>query len=171
MEFTCHTTYNQKALTAMARAVRKTVRAKRSRWIRLYARIIVGLLLVSLWLSWGNILQTVLHCAVIAALLLIDWKEDAINAYFAKRKALPGTEAADTTFFSDHFLTKTAAAESKWQYDKILALAETRDYLVFVMGKNHALAMEKAALEGGSVPAFCNFLEKQSEQKIQKVGG
>ncbi len=171
MEFTCHTTYNQNALTAMARAVRKTVRAKQSRWIRLYARIIVALLLVSLWLTWGNILQTVLHGAVIAALLLIDWKEDAINAYFAKRKALPGTAASDTTFFSDHFLVKTAAAESKWQYDKILALAETGDYLVFVMGKNHALAMEKAALEGGSVSAFCHFLEEKSGQKIQNVGG
>ena len=32
MQFTCHTTYNQKALTALARAVRKTIRAKRSRW-------------------------------------------------------------------------------------------------------------------------------------------
>lgn len=171
MEFTCHTTYNQNALTAMARAVRKTVRAKQSRWIHLYARIIVALLLVSLWLTWGNILQTVLHGTVIAALLLIDWKEDAINAYFAKRKALPGTAASDTTFFSDHFLVKTAAAESKWQYDKILALAETGDYLVFVMGKNHALAMEKAALEGGSVSAFCHFLEEKSGQKIQNVGG
>ena len=171
MEFTCHTTYNQNALTAMARAVRKTVRSKQSRWIRLYARIIVVLLLVSLWLTWGNILQTVLHGAVIAALLLIDWKEDAINAYFAKRKALPGTAASDTTFFSDHFLVKTAAAESKWQYDKILALAETGDYLVFVMGKNHALAMEKAALEGGSVSTFFHFLEEKSGQKIQNVGG
>ena len=78
MEFTCHTTYDQKALTAMARAVRKTVRAKRSRWIRLYAWIIIGLLLVALWLSWGNVWQTAVNCAVIAALLLISWKEDAL---------------------------------------------------------------------------------------------
>lgn len=171
MEFTCHTTYDQHALTAMARAIRKTVRTKQSRWIHLYARVMIGLLLVSLWLSWGNLLQTVLHGAVIAALLLIEWKEDALNAYFAKRKALPGTDTADTTFFSDHFLVKTAAAESKWQYDKILALAETGDYLVLVMGKNHALAMEKAALEGGSLSAFFHFLEEKSEQKIQNVGG
>ena len=30
MEFTCHTTYDQKALTAMARAVRKTIRRRRA---------------------------------------------------------------------------------------------------------------------------------------------
>lgn len=134
MEFTCHTTYDQKALTVMARAVRKTVRAERSRRVRLYAWIIIGLLLVSLWMSWGNVSQTVPCCAVIAALLLINWKEDALNGYFAKRKALPGTDFADTTFYPDYYLVKTAAAESKWEYDKILALAETQDYLILVMG-------------------------------------
>lgn len=171
MEFTCHTTYDHKALTAMARAVRKTVRSKRSRWIHLYAWIIIALLLVSLWLSWGNVWQTVLHCVVIASLLLIHWKEDAINGYFAKRKALPGTDFADTIFYSDHYLVKTAAAESKWQYDKILALAETEDYFLFVMGKNHALAIEKATLEGGSIPEFCRFIEEKSGRKLQNIGG
>ena len=100
------------------------------------------------------------EAAVIAALPLINWKEDALNGFFAKRKTLPGTDSTDTAFYSDHYLVKTAAAESKWQYDRILALAETRDYLVFVMGKNHALAMEKAALEGGSISEFCRFIEE-----------
>ena len=171
MEFTCHTTYNQKALTAMARAVRKTVQAKRSRLVHLYAWIIIGLLLVSLWLTWGEIWQTVVHCVVIAALLLINWKEDALNGYFAKRKALPGTDAADTTFYPDYYLVKTAAAESKWQYERILVLAETREHLVFVMSKNYALAMEKASLKGGSLSEFCRFLEEKTGQKVQHIGG
>ena len=119
----------------------------------------------------GNIWQTAANCAVIAALLLINWKEDALNAFFAKRKALPGTDCADTTFFPDCFLVKTAAAESKWQYDKILALAETVEYLVLVMGKNYALAVEKATLAGGSLPGFRRFLEEQSGQNIQNIGG
>lgn len=170
MEFACHTTYDQKALTAMARAVRKTVQAKRSRQIRFYAWVIIGLLLVSLWLSWGSVWLTVLHCAVILALLLISWKEDSINAYFAKRKALPGTDSADTKFYSDYYLVKTAAAETKWQYEKILALAESGGYLVFVMGNNHALAMEKAALEGGSISEFYRFIEEKSGHRVQKIG-
>lgn len=171
MEFTCHTTYDQTALTAMARAVRKTLRAKTNRRVRLYAWIIIGLLLVSLWLSWGTLWQMVLSCLVIAALILIHWKEDALNGYFAKRKALPGTDTADTTFYPDHYLVRTAAAESKWCYDKILALAETQDYLVFVMGKDHALAMEKANLAGGSISEFRRFLEEKSGRKIQNIGG
>ena len=171
MEFTCHTTYDQKALTAMARAVRKTVRAKRSRVVRVWAWVIIGLLAVSLWLSWGNIWRTAANCAVIVVLLLINWKEDALNGYFARRKALPGTSAADTAFYPDHYLVKTAAAESRWQYDRILALAETGEYLVLVMGKNHALAMEKVTLEGGSLPEFRRFLEERSGQKLQNIGG
>ena len=169
MEFTCHTTYDQKALTAMARAVRKTVRAKRNRYIRLYAWIIIGLLLVSVWLSWGNVWQTALNSAAIVAMLLVTWKEDAINGYFAKRKALPGTDFSDTVFHPDNFLVKTAAAESRWQYDKILALADTDGYVIFVMGKNHAMAMEKANLEGGSISEFCRFIEDKSGRKIQNI--
>ena len=105
-------------------------------------------------------------CSIPLALL-----GEALNAFFAKRKALPGTDCADTTFFPDCFLVKTAAAESKWQYDKILALAETVEYLVLVMGKNHALAVEKATLAGGSLPGFRRFLEEQSGQNIQNIGG
>lgn len=162
MEFTCHTTYNQKTLTAMSRAIRKTVRAKRNRRIRLFAWIIIGLLLVSVWLSWDNIWQTAANSITIAALLLLNWKEDTINGYFARRKALPGTDCADTAFYPDHFLVKTEAAEARWKYDRILALAETRNYLVLVMGKDHALAVEKANLKGGSISGFIRFLEEQS---------
>ena len=171
MEFTFHTTYNQKALTAMARAVRKTTRAKTSRRVRLYAWLIIGLLLVSLWLSWGEIWKMAVSCIALAAFLLVNWKEDAINGYFAKRKALPGTDCADTICYPDYFLVKTAVAETQWQYDSILALAETKDYILFVMGKNHALAIEKAALAGGSIQEFCRFIQEKSGQKLQNIGG
>lgn len=171
MEFTCHTTYDQKALTAMARAVRKTIRAKRSRAVRCYAWVVIALLLVSLWLSWGKVWQTALYGVVLAGLLLVLWKEDAINGFFAKRKALPGTNEAEVLFTPDYYLVKTDAAESKWHYDKILALAESGAYLLFVLGPNHAMAVDKGTLEGGSLPAFYRFLEERTGQKIQKVGG
>lgn len=169
MEFICHTTYDQKALTAMARAIRKTVRARKSRRTRFYAWVIIGLLLLSVWLSWGNIWKTAAICAVIAALLLICWKEDAINGFVAKHSSLPGTGAADTEFYPDYFLVKTAAAESRWQYDKILALAETDGHFLFVMGKNHAMALEKAGLEGGSSADFSRFIEEKSGRSIRDI--
>ena len=101
----------------------------------------------------------------------IIWNSISLCIPFPKQKVLPGAELADTTFYADHYLVKTGAAESKWQYDKILALAETQDYLIFVMGKNHALAMEKVTLEGGSISEFCHFIEEKSGRKIQNIGG
>lgn len=171
MHFTCHTTYHQQTLTAMSRALRKTVRAERSRKAAVYSWVVIGLGLISLYLSWGTIWKTVLGCVVVAGLLLILWKEDAINGFFARRRALPGTDAADIIFYPEYYLVKTAAAESKWQYDKILALAETRGYVLFVLGQNHALAMEKAGLEGGSAQEFCHFLEERTGKKVQDIGG
>lgn len=71
-----------------------------------------------------------LSCAVISGLLLVNWKDDAIDGYFAKRMALPGTDSADTTsIYPDHYFVITAVAESRWRYDKPLALAETGNTL------------------------------------------
>ena len=71
----------------------------------------------------------------------------------------------------DHYLVKTTAAESKRQYDKSFAPAERGNHLVFIMGKNHALSIEKANLAGGSIQEFGRFIEEKSGQKIQNIGG
>ena len=171
MEFTCHTTYNQKALTAANRALRKTIRAERSLIVRHWGWWVAALAAVSFWLSWGTAWQMVFSCVVIFGLLVVNWKGDAIDAYFEKRWVFPETDVAHTAFCGDHFLVKTAAAESRRHYDKILALAETGEYLVLVMEKSRALAMEKVSLEGGSLPEFRRFLEEKSGQNIRDIGG
>ena len=119
---------------------------------------VIGVLLSAAW-------------AVIFGLLVVYWKEDAIDAYAAKRWGYRNRDFDAAAFCPDHFLVKTAAAESRWQYDKILALAETGAYLVLVMGKDHALAMEKATLAGGSLPEFRRFLEDKSGRTIRNIRG
>ena len=171
MEFTCRTKYDLNTLTAMARAVRKTVRSERSVTSRHRGWFIAGLFALSMWMSWGTAWQIALTCAVAAVLALVSWKEDAINARLAMRAALPGTEVADALFRADCFLIKTAAAETSWQYDGILAAAETGGYIVFVMGRDHALAFDKAALSGGSLTEFRAFIEEKSGLKLRSIGG
>lgn len=171
MEFTCRAACDQKALTARSRALRKTVRAEQNFLVRHRGWQVIALLAVGLWLSWGTAWQMALTCAVIFGLLLVHWKGDAIDAYAAKRWGYRSRDFDDAAFCPDHFLVKTAAAESRWQYDKILALAETGSYLVLVVGKDHALAMEKATLAGGSLPEFRRFLEDKSGRTIQNIGG
>lgn len=81
MMFTCHTTFDKKTLTIMARAVHKTIWAKRNCRIRIYVWSLIGLLLLATWLSLENIWKTVANCVVIVALLLINWKEDAMTVF------------------------------------------------------------------------------------------
>ena len=83
----------------------------------------------------------------IAALLLVR-REDTINGYFVKRKALLGTDFDDTTFYPDDYLVKITRAESNWQYDQSLALEKTWDYFLLVMERNYTMVVEKAAPEG-----------------------
>lgn len=171
MEFTCRTAYDQKALTAASRALCKTIRTQHSFAVRHRTWSVIALAAISFWLSWGTAWQMVLSCVAIFGLLIVNWKGDAIDAYFEKRWGYPDTDSADAAFYTHHFQVDAAAAESTWQYDRILALAETGEYLILVMGKNHALAMEKAMLEGGSLPEFRHFLEKKSGRTIQNIGG
>lgn len=171
MEFTCRTACDQKALTAANRVLRKTIRAEQRLIVRHRGWFFIALAAVSFWLSWGTAWKMTLSCVVIFGLLVVYWKGDAIDAYVAKRWGYRNRAFDDTAFCADHFQVKTAAAESKWQYDKILALAETGEYLVLVMGKDHALALEKATLAGGSLPEFCRFLEEKSGRNIQNIGG
>ena len=171
MEFTCRAACDQKALTARSRALRKTIRSEQSFLVRRWGGWVIVLAAVGLWLSWGTAWQMALTCVVIFGLVVVNWKGDTIDAYAVKRWGYRSRDFDDAAFYPDHFLIKTAAAESRWQYDTILALAETGAYLVLVMGKDHALAMEKTTLAGGSLPEFRRFLEKKSGQKIRNIGG
>lgn len=171
MKFTCRTACDQKALTAANRVLRKTIRAEQSLIVRHWGWWVIVLAAVAFWLSWGTAWKMVFSCVVIFGLLVVNWKGGAIDAYFAKRWGYRNRDSDAAAFCTDNFLVKTATAESKWQYDKILALVETGKYLVLVMGRNQALAMEKATLVGGSLPELRHFLEERSGMKIQNIGG
>ena len=171
MEFSCKTIHNQKALTAMARAVRKTIRAKSARRTQIFAWVIIALSLLSIYISWGKPWHVAANLFVIVALLLINWKQDALNGYCAKRRALPGVECADMVFYPDCYEVQISGAVTRWQYEKILAIAETKGYILFVMGRNHAQALDKAGLTGGTVEEFRKFLASTTGKQIQPIGG
>ena len=110
-------------------------------------------------------------CAVILLLLLVQLKEDALNAFFARRWAMPRLEDCDTCFYSDYYETRFPGSVTQWQYDRILHLAETSRYIILILGKNHAQACGKADLAGGSVEAFRSFLEQKTGKETQYIGG
>ena len=54
MEIICSTTYDRRALSALARALRKTVRRTRSRLLRVWCWVLLVLSRLSAWGSWGE---------------------------------------------------------------------------------------------------------------------
>ncbi|MGI5962570.1 MAG: YcxB family protein [Lawsonibacter sp.] len=171
MEFTCRTIYSSKALTAMARALRKTTRAQVARRIRFFSWLVVAVCSLSIYISWGHTWRVVGNSAVVLLLLLLNWKEDALNGYFAKRKAMPGMESSYMVFSPDDFQVQISGAVTRWEYSRVLALAETEQYIVLAVGKNHAIALEKRGLEGGSIERFRHFLQEKTGKPVQDIGG
>lgn len=173
MEFTTATDYDLKALTAMARALRKTVRKKKSRRAHIFGWVVVllgtFLLLPEAGGSFSVSGRTLLTLAAILVILLTFFFEDRLNGYFARKRLLPGTESAVSVFHEDSYHTETRSGRTDWPYDRIVAAAELPDYFVLVLGENHAQAYDKARLKGGSAEEFARFLEARTGLSIIRI--
>ena len=168
MEIICSTTYDRRALSALARALRKTVRRTRSRLLRVWCWVLLVLSLLSAWVSWGEWGTVALNGAVAVLMLAVLLGEDAINAFFARRNALPGMEVCTVRFLEEHYETKIAGAATQWQYSKLLRLAENDRYLVLILGKNHGQLCDKEELTGADPEELRAFLEQKSGLTVER---
>ncbi len=174
MEFTFDTVYDQKAMTALAHVLRKTVRHKHSRRSHLFGWLAMAL---GLWLSWpfgedGLTLsaRTIFTWLVLLVLLATLLWEDRLNGFIALKRTLPGLTRAHTVFGLEGYHSTTDVGSSDFPYDKILMLAETKEYFAFIFGKSHAQVYDKSSLSGGTVEEFRRFIEEKTGKVTQKLG-
>ena len=104
MGITCKTNYDRKTLAAMSLAARKTLRRRFDRLVRIYLWVVVALMAVSLWLSLDEPPSAALYAVFIALLVVIQLRQDAINAFFAHRRQVPGCEVSRTVFYPDCYV-------------------------------------------------------------------
>lgn len=173
MEFTFETIYNQKALTTMAKALRKTVRKNKSRRSHILGWIvmIMGVLLAVNSLRSGVIFSAknmVTWLAIIAIFIVFIW-EDKINGYIARKRMLSGTEKATTIFNEEGFVSTTEIGKTEWNYDKVIRIADTKDYFVFIYSANHAQVYDKNNISGGTTEEFYRFIEEKIGKKIVRI--
>lgn len=176
MRFTFETHYNQKSLSVMAGCIRKTVRRSRSKRSHI-AGWIVAVLGLLLSFSSGEegfaiTFNAIITWLAVLAILLALLFEDRINGYFARKRMLRGTEKAIATFDTenaDMFLSETEIGKTEFSYDKILVVAETNDYFVFLFSANHAQIYDKSSLMGGTISEFREFLQEKSKKPIIPV--
>ncbi len=173
MEFIFETTYNQKALSAMAKGVRKTARKKRNIRSHIFGWIVI---ILALLLSLSGIkdgfeitfnrIVTWLAALVILIVLLF---EDKINGYIAGKRMLPGTEKSKATFTEEGFCSETEVGKTQWNYDRILILAETKDYFIFVFSSSHAQLYDKNNLTGGTCDEFRSFICERTGKPMTAI--
>lgn len=174
MEFTFETVYNQKAVTTMARTLRKTLRKKRSRrshifgWIVLVIAVLLTLPLgdKEFVVNFKTIITWIAALAILVALLF----EDRMNGYIARKRMLAGMDRTTTVFNDESYVTTTSIGKTEFPYDRnIDLLAETEDYFVFVFDKSHAQVYDKHALSGGTLEEFRKFISEKTKREITHV--
>lgn len=172
MEFTFQSEYDTKALTALARTMRKTLRKKHSRISHIFAVVIIVLALLVVVpfgdkiFVWNTItfLDLVVAVALTATLLF----EDRLNGYIARKRLMPGTENNTAVFGENSFTTVCEVGTTEWNYENVLLVAETSNYFVFLYSKNHGQIYTKASMTGGTLDEFRTFIEEKVGKKIQK---
>ena len=173
MEFKFETAYNQEAITNMAKAIRKTVRKKRSRRSHTFGLIVV-ILAVLLTLPLGGKefvldFKTIITWLVAAILIFVLLFEDKLNGYIARKRMLPGLGKANVTFHEDSYCSETEIGTSEFKYNNIIMLAETADYFVFVFSQSHAQVYDKKSISGGTIEEFREFIKGVTEKEIQCI--
>ena len=170
MEFSFRTEYDRKAVTAMARGLRRTIRKKRNRRTRIFGWIVIlfGLLL-TLPLDGDPLVvdkRTVVTWVTGAVLLSVLLFEDRINGYFARRRMMAGTEVSETVFTREDYRTQTAAGSTQWKYENVAYIAEDQNYFIFIFDQRYAQVYDKNSLQGGSAEEFRTFLMDRTGKEI-----
>lgn len=173
MPFVFETVYDRKALAAMVKALRKTVRRKHSRRSHIFGWVVMifGLLLT---LPLGNenyevTGKNILTWVILAVLFFVLLFEDQLNGFIAKKRMLAGTEKGTVTFSEEEFISKTEVGTTHWNYEKIAMIAEDRRYITFVFSFNHAQCYDKEGLKEGELDAFRNFIEGVTGKEIIRI--
>lgn len=173
MEFQFETRYDQKGLAVMARALRKTIRKKRSRRSHIFGWCIVALAI--LLIAAGRLLdepwtlRDTLNCGVGVMLIAVLFTEDQVNAFFAKKKLLPGTSFAKCVFGEESYTSTTEAAATEFHYEAVQQVCETADYFVLLLSRQHGQIYDKASLSGGTAEEFRTFITEKTGKPIASI--
>ena len=170
MAYTLETVYNRAACTAMARALRKTVRRKKSRRMRIFGGVAlgVGLLLALPWYQGYEFdLSTALTVLAMAVIVVVMLFEDQLNGYLAGKRVIEGAEKNRCVFSEDGFTTENAVGKTQWQYSSVSRVVRTGDYLVLLFDRHHAQAYDLRRV--ADPEGFTQFVAVKTGQPAEQV--
>ena len=163
--FSFETDYDMNTFISMARALRMTVRKKHSKRSHILGLGVAFFGVVSI-IIWGPKLLTI---AAIAVIILVLIFEDRLNARIAIRRMLKGMEKARSDFYKDRYVSATDIGTTEWHYDKIKAIAEDKDYFIFLFSESHTQAYDKRKMTGGTGADFRDFIMQKTGLNVQRI--
>lgn len=173
MDFTFETIYDLRAMTAVAKAIRKVLRKRNSLIMRIFGLIVVAVgVYLSTPLSGREMSFSVRSIISYVALLFIFvtvFFEDMINGLMARGRLPRGDYYADAMFTDEMFTVGSDAKKASWQYHRINHLAETKYYYIFIFSEHHAEAFEKESLAGITDEEFRAFILEKTGKQFHKV--
>ena len=161
-------------MTIAARAMRKVLRRRRSILWAVFGWslfFINALLLIPFdgepfSLDVRTVTSLLVEVMLLLSVLLF---QDRFNGMIARKNALAGTKEYHVAFGEDSYTVVTAATTSTFRYELIDALAESQDYIIFLMKKRYAQPLDKRTLTGGTVEEFKRFLEEKTGKTFRRV--
>lgn len=173
MEFIFETLYNQKGISVMAKALRKTTRKKKHKKTSVCAiLIIIFAIILSLpekneeFIITSNLIITWIAVAIMVFTLLF---EDKINGYFARKRMMKGMEKTVVTFNEEAYISETSVGKTEFYYNNISVIAEDEEYFIFVFDQRYAQIYDKKGITKGTIEEFKQFITEKTGKQIQII--
>lgn len=166
------TTIDQRAMTALARMTRKTIRRGRNGPVRMVAWLVVLLegYLISLYLRAGLggwQINALLGAIMLSCILGEDW----VNGAVGLRKTPLDSREVNTAFQEGEncYICRAQSGEQWWLYSQITAAVETKDYFALLLDRKHGQVFDKRGLTWGTMEQLRELIRKKTGLKIQHI--
>ena len=168
MELKFKLNYDLKAMTVMARAIRKGLQEEQNKKSKIIGWVFVALTLLILLFAetfgWMQI-AALIFIAGFAAYLI--WP-DQVNGYLALRKLAAGMRSGEWLFRDDGYFSNTEAGESDYSYKNIFMMVESQGYMILVFHEGNAHIIDMSTVAGGTAEDFRRLLRRETSLTIQK---
>lgn len=166
------TTIDHRAMTALARMTRKTMRRGRNGPVRVLAWFVVLLegYLTAIYLRAGVggwHVNALLGGIMLACIL----GEDRVNGAIGLHRTPPNSREVNTAFQEKEscYICRAQSGERWWLYSQVAAAVETKDYFALLLDRKQGQVFDKRGLTWGTMEELRELIRKKTGLKIQHV--
>ena len=168
MELTFQLNYDVKAMTVMARAMRKGLQEAQDKKSKIIGWIFVALTVLILLFSERFGWMQIAACIFIAGFACYLIWPDTVNGYLALRKLPAKMRTGKWLFRDDGYYSDTEAGESDYSYQNIFMMVESQNYMILVFHEGNAHIIDMSTIQGGTADDFRRLLRRETSLTIQK---